>query len=209
MKTRYLLAAAVLAVLLVGLACEPENENVKSQAEWVSEGWARWQVGEYDDANLAFGNALKRDPYYAPAFSGVGWTLIREHDPEGAAGRLEDGRLLAESGSLHVRQEMYYGLASAYNAGGDFMTSADRGRYMADHLPENGFKLPVTNARLNYYDLYLLLAVDYYGLGDSANTVWAINKMRGKNQEPTNFVFTTWAAAAAEIDRLSGEDPGP
>jgi hypothetical protein len=51
------------------------------------------------------------------------------------------------------------------------------------------FKQAGTPPTITGYDLYIVLALDYYGLGDTANCVWAINRMRGMLQESTNYRF--------------------
>lgn len=214
MAKKFLLLVAAAAIVL-GLACgEDEEIELWSQAQWTEEGWARWRQADYDGAVTAFGNALKVDPYYAEAHGGLGWTYIRTQDMEDAADVLENAIMMSEQAGTReqVRQVIYMGAATAYEAIDEYQLSADRGRFMEANL--NGGKFEFHQAvprnakvKITGYDLYIVLALDYYGLGDAGNCVWAINKMRGKIGESTNYQFKSWKETTAEIERLIQKDP--
>jgi len=76
---------------------------------------------------------------------------------------------------------------------------------MANHLLTQDFNF--YDHAVSTYDLYIILSLDYYGLADSTNCVWAINKMRVEVGEQPNYHFTTWEDATKEIERLVGKDP--
>ena len=197
------------AAILFSLGCDGDKEFVDmSQAEWTAEGWAAWQKGDYDGAETAFGNALKVDPYYAEAHGGLGWTYLRMQSLAEALDRFEIAILIGEQAGtlLPVRQLIYMGAATAYEANDDYELSAERGRYMVNNLDVAKFEF-VADKRVTDYDLYIILALDYYGLGAADNCVWAINKMRGKVGESTNYKFSNWKNITTEIERLIGKDP--
>jgi tetratricopeptide (TPR) repeat protein len=214
MAKKLLLLVAAAAIIL-SLACEEEPEFFTwSQAQWTEEGWARWRGTDYDGAVTAFGNALKVDPYYAEAHGGLGWTYIRMQVMEDAAEVFEDAIMMSEQAGTEnqVRQVVFMGAATAYEAIDEYRLSADRGRHMVDNLDGDNFKFDQSvpkdaKVRITGYDLYIVLALDYYGLGDAGNCVWAINKMRGKVSEPTNYTFKDWKETTAEIERLIQKDP--
>lgn len=212
-KKLLLLVAA--AVIVLSLACgEDEKIDLWSQAQWTEEGWARWRQADYDGAVTAFGNALKVDPYYAEAHGGLGWTYIRTQSMEDAADVLEDAIMMSEQAGTQeqVRQTIYMGAATAYEAIDEYQLSADRGRFMIYSLNGDYFEFHQAvpkdaKAKITGYDLYIVLALDYYGLGDAGNCVWAINKMRVIIGESGNYRFTNWKETTAEIERLIGKDP--
>lgn len=206
-----LASAFVLLVFIAG--CEKEEEvGIYSQADWTAEGWKYWVQGNpnlYEDALRAFGNALKVDPYYAEAYGGQGWTYLRMQDYESAVNVFEDAILIAEQTwtPLKTKQLIYMGAATAYEALDEYAESAERGRYMANNLRPETWRNVFYDRHVSDYDLYIILALDYYGLADKDNCVWAINKMRAIVGEQPNYQFTTWEAATREINRLVEKDP--
>lgn len=208
MRKKYLVLAAAVTALIVGLGCEEITIDRYSQADWTVEGWKAFIQGDYENAELYFGNALKEDPYYVEAIAGMGWTYIRKDKVLEAVNAFENAVLAADTPGtpLYVKHAVYMGAATAYLAADEYSLSAERGRYMANNLLTSAFKLK-GDPKVTDYDLYVVLALDYFGLGDSSNCVWAINKMRGLVGETANYTFTNWAAAATEIDRLVKKDP--
>jgi tetratricopeptide (TPR) repeat protein len=212
-KKLLLLFAAAAIILSVG--CEKTTEiKTWSQAQWTAQGWELWRAADYHGAETAFGNALKVDPYYPEAHGGLGWTYIRMQNFEGAADVFEDAVLVSEEPgiSVEVKQVIYMGAVTAYEAIDEYGLSAARGRFMVNNLGGDNFKFTQAVAEgakptITGYDLYILLALDYYGLGEANNCVWAINKMRGKVGEPTNYKFKNWKETTVEIERLIGKDP--
>ncbi len=208
-----LLPLVAAAAIIVSLGCD-RDEGVEewSQADWTNAGWESWTQGNYEAAESAFGSALKVDPYYAEAHAGMGWTLLRTQNVDDAVGAFEDAVLVGEQAGtpLEVRQVIYMGAATAYEAGDEYGLSAARGRHMVKNLDGDNFrflKKADPDKHITGYDLYIILALDYYGLGDAGNCVWAINRMRRKIKEPTNYKFKNWKETTAEIERLIAKDP--
>lgn len=212
-KKLLLLVAA--AAIVMSLGCD-DDEGIKvwSQAQWTADGWRLWRGADYEAAETAFGNALKVDPYYAEAHGGLGWTYMRMQKMEEAANVFEDAIMVSEQPEtkVEVKQVIYMGATTAYEALDDYGLSAERGRYMVNNLDGQNFRFKQgveENVRptITGYDLYIVLALDYYGLGGAENCVWAINKMRGMVEEPTNYKFKNWKETTAEVERLIGKDP--
>jgi tetratricopeptide (TPR) repeat protein len=208
MKAKYLLTLAAAVTSIFVFACEEETPPLPSQADWTNIGWQRWSEGDYDGAETAFGNALKVDPYYSEAYGGVAWTYIRQHKSEDALTVLEDAILMSEADAVSVRQIIFMAAATAYEAVDEYETSAEKGRYMADNLLTDDFDFKADHSVTNF-DLFLLLSLDYFATGDSANCVWAINKMRLLVGEQGNYQFQDWQKVTEEIERLVEKDPSP
>jgi tetratricopeptide (TPR) repeat protein len=212
-KKLMLLVAAAAIILSVG--CEEDDDiTIWSQAQWTADGWACWRAADYDAAITAFGNALKVDPYYAEAHGGLGWTYMRMHEMEEAADVFENAVLVSEQAGtkLEVKQMIFMGAATAYESIDEYQLSAERGRYMVNALKGDDFEFKQAvgeneKVTITGYDLYIVLALDYYGLGNANNCVWAINKMRGAIGETTNYKFKDWRNVTAEIERLIKKDP--
>ncbi|MEE8640903.1 MAG: tetratricopeptide repeat protein [bacterium] len=214
MAKKLLLLVAAAAIIL-SFGCDDEKEFVLwSQAQWTAEGWARWRGADYDGAVTAFGNALKVDPYYAEAHGGLGWTYIRMQTMEDAADVFEDAVMMSEQAGTkeQVKQVIYMGATTAYEAIDEYKLSAARGRYMIKNLDGANFKFkqavdPEKEPTVTGYDLYIVLTLDYYGLGEASDCVWAINRMRGVLKESTDYKFKNWKETTAEIERLIKLDP--
>jgi len=214
MGKRLLLLVAAAAII-VSLGCEEDQEiQVWSQAQWTAEGWRLWRSADYEAAETAFGNALKVDPYYAEAHGGLGWTYMRMQNMEEAANVFEDAIMVSEQpgAKVEIKQVIYMGAAAAYEALDEYGLSAERGKYMVNKLDGQtfAFKQAVEDgaaATITGYDLYIILALDYYGLGETGDCVWAINKMRGMVKEPADYKFKNWKETTTEIERLIGKDP--
>jgi tetratricopeptide (TPR) repeat protein len=208
-----LLPLVAAAAIIVSLGCEKEGAPEEwSQADWTNAGWESWVQGNYEAAESGFGNALKVDPYYAEAHAGMGWTLLRTQNIEDAVGAFETAVLIGEQTGtrLEVRQAIYMGAATAYEACDEYKLSAARGRHMVNNLDGDNFKFlkkADPEGHITGYDLYIVLALDYYGLGDAGDCVWAINRMRRKIKEPTTYKFKNWKETTAEIERLIAKDP--
>jgi tetratricopeptide (TPR) repeat protein len=203
------------AAIIFSVGCE-DDEDIEawSQAQWTAEGWSCWRSADYDAAVTAFGNALKVDPYYAEAHAGLGWTYARMHTMEEAANVFENAIMVSEQAgtSVEVRQVIYMGAATAYESIDEYELSARYGRFMINSLNGDNFQFKQAvpdgaKVTVTGYDLYIVLALDYYGLGNAENCVWAINKMRGAVGESTNYTFQNWRATTAEIERLIKKDP--
>jgi hypothetical protein len=98
------------------------------------------------------------------------------------------------------------GVATAYQANDDYDVSAERALFMINNLQGQNFTF-IGDSRVTGYDVYILLALNYYGMGNANRCVWAVNKMRGMIGESQNYEFTDWRAMTAEIERLIGRDP--
>lgn len=58
-------------------------------------GWAHYNLGEFDQAERAFEEAVQLDPNLADAYNGLGWVLLRDRRCEEAIPYFEHARALA------------------------------------------------------------------------------------------------------------------
>jgi tetratricopeptide (TPR) repeat protein len=212
-------------IVLVGLfilnpfftGCENEEDIIDGPPpDYVALGWYAWEAGDYDKAKYYFGNALKLDENYMPAYNGLGWTYMRLQYLGTSADYLQDGILYGASYSDFDsdKRALYVGLTYTLLAADDFNGSIIAGEaYLSmDPPPETiggagGTWVHSHNARFTAYDVYIILALDYFAEGDSYKCVNMVHYMQRKLGDSDDYVFTTWADLAAKIEEMAGKDP--
>ncbi len=207
---RITLAASVLVAILGGiLGCEEKEIIIPpSQYEWTQMGWEAWQDNELDDAVTNFGNALKIDNNYMPAYNGFGWTYMRLQDTAMSVDYFEDGILYGASTSNTDadKRALYVGLAYALEADDDFDRSIVAGETYVAMDPNYTWKHPHHDG-LTAYDAYIVLAIDYFAKGNSGKCVGQIHHMQNIIDETPPYAFTNWSALAAKLEDMIGKDP--
>ena len=70
---------AITAVLmgLIGNAATTAGADDDQAAALAQEGWALWQRGEAEAAQLKFASAVELDPKNANTWNGLGWSRLR------------------------------------------------------------------------------------------------------------------------------------
>ncbi len=102
-------------------------------------GWAAWEAGDYSAAGTLFQNALNLDSRLAEAYTGLGWTALKQNDLAAAAAGFnaavqrdpatEDARV----GGLIVYRELPNGLSQAMVYGSQALQRAPD--YVFSHDP--------------------------------------------------------------------------
>jgi len=215
----HVVRSAVLAVLLTSLSgCESGDVVIYvPPPDYVAMGWEAWVAGDYDEAEEYFGIALKKygESYMAP-YNGLGWTYMRLHDDELAADYFQDGILYGAgySDSNADKRALYIGLAYTLSAVDDFSGSIIAGEnYLSmDPPPEKmggsgGTWVHTYDATLTAYDVYIVLALDYFSEGDADRCVDMVHYMQRTIGETPEYEFTTWSDLAAKIEDMVEKDP--
>lgn len=111
---------------------EAGNESTASQeatatpndeVSLTQSGWVAWEAGDYVTAEALFLDVFNFDAGYADAYSGLGWTDLRQGDQASAAGRFESAitnGLTSEDarvGALATYRDLPNGLATAMSYG--------------------------------------------------------------------------------------------
>jgi tetratricopeptide (TPR) repeat protein len=201
MKIIHLLFVAMILASFVFIGCEATPVvTPTSQQEFTDAGWQAWAERQYTNAHEMFQNAYKIDATYADAYNGDAWTYFREEDLQAAFNKFMQAQYMD-----NALLDSFAGNSAVLLYMGYFNDSALYGTYVSDNAGDN-----YTFARdvaVTSFDVYMVLALDYFGLADSVNCCVQINNMRRIIGEPTNFGSGDWNAIATEIDRLSDLDP--
>ncbi len=201
MKIRHLLFVAMILASFVFIGCEATPVTTPTnQQQFTEAGWGAWAEAQYLNAHEMFGNAYKMDDTYADAYNGDAWTFFREEDLSSAFNKFMRAQYID-----NTLLDAYVGNSCVLMYLGYFTDSALYGTYVADNLGDNyTFS---RDASVTSFDVYMVLALDYFGLGNSVNCCIQINNMRRIIGEPTTFGSGDWNQIGNEIDRLSGLDP--
>jgi tetratricopeptide (TPR) repeat protein len=201
MKVKHLLFVAMILASFVFIGCETTPViTPTSQQEFTEAGWQAWANGQYISAHEMFQNAYKMDDTYADAYNGDAWTYFREENLPTAFNKFmkaqyQDTSLL----------DSFVGNSAVLLYMGYFNDSVLYGTYVSDNAGDN-YTFP-RDPKVTSFDVYMVLALDYFGLGNAPSCCAQINNMRRIIGEPTDYSSSDWQAIAAEIDRLSGLDP--
>jgi tetratricopeptide (TPR) repeat protein len=203
-----LLIPAALVAVLPG--CENGDDIIDGQPpDYVAMGWDAWTEGNYGEAQEYFGIALKKygESYMAP-YNGLGWTYMRLHDDELAADYFQDGILYGAnySDSNADKRALYIGLAYTLLAADDFDGSIITGEIYLEMDP-NGYWVHPYDAKLTAYDVYIVLAIDYFSEGDADRCVDMVHYMQRTIGETPEYEFTTWFDLAAKVEEMVDNDP--
>jgi hypothetical protein len=201
MKIRYILFVAMILASFVFIGCEATPVvSPTSQQEFAEAGWQAWAANQFVSAHEMFGNSYKMDDSYADAYNGDAWTYFREEDLPTAFSKFMRAQYID-----NTLLDSYVGNSAVLLYMGYFSDSALYGTYVSDNAGDN--YTFIRDASVTSYDVYMVLALDYFGLGNAASCCSHINNMRRIIGEPTNFSSADWVAIGNEIDRLSGLDP--
>jgi tetratricopeptide (TPR) repeat protein len=181
-----------------------------SQEELVAKGWYQWDLTNYDSAITLFEDAIDVENSYAPAYSGLGWTYLRQQYLDSASNEFETAKLL--DGNLIFA---FVGSSSTLFLNGNYQYSIDDGLYALAHWGSYTFPKAEKDDGTLYdvatnvtdFDVHMILALDYYCLMNMNDTINQINDMRVIIGESGDFNSTSWAEIAAELNRLDGLDP--
>ena len=160
MKFKILIILLITALIF---ACEEKKTGPSnSAADLVEEGWTLFIEAtgdeDFENANIKFLAALQQDTTYADAHNGMGWCFAKLDSLNKS--------ILAFQTCINVDppdsivSEAYAGISISYQANGDYQSSIDNGSYIT-----SGWVFS-RDANVNYQDVILILAEDYYAIGE-------------------------------------------
>ncbi len=148
----------LIGMLLVGCGGgKKSTQPEKSAQELTADAWSLFELGDLDDAQLKFDEALTKDADYADAYNGKGWcAALLDQEAEALS------HFLSANAKGLNKPDAHVGLAGIY-LGQEEFESAITHAWAALSMDSNYvFSHRVS---IDYLDLHLILAQAYYGMG--------------------------------------------
>jgi tetratricopeptide (TPR) repeat protein len=167
----------------------------ENAASLTIEGWALFELGQYENAKDKFDEALTLDATYADAYNGLGWSNAKldllSESISNFTQCISNGMTTADpyAGEAAVYRDYNNRYSDAISAA-DMALSKDR-RYIFSH-----------DTSFDWKDLMLILAQSYFGNEDyELANAWVDSLPGGQPQTPGTV---DPAELAVEIERLGG-----
>ena len=164
----------ILAIsLLLVAACERPGDEIDiptgpvSTVEYlVEQGWVSYEDGDYSDSKSQFTSAINRDVFYKEAYLGLGWTLNRLSDFNGAIPRFDLLLTLATESDSALELLSYAGKTLSYaGMSSDSLSCLEAENFLegaeVDYVFEHDDRITTTNLKKlllngywNYQDFY-------------------------------------------------------
>ena len=188
-----------ICFLLSGLAgCGDDTTIVGPDAEkLVSEGWAEYGAGNYEDAIARFEEALAEDPDSSEAYNGIGWSMARLGQ---VSDSIDSFKKAVEKDSDNA--DAHAGLAGAYFADGDYERAVASAKSLLLRRPEYSSHHDEVRAA----DIRILLAECYYNTGDYAAARAQIDLLGGSGRALDASSPTYLADLLSIIEELAREE---
>jgi tetratricopeptide (TPR) repeat protein len=192
-----ILILIIICLLISNLVGCGDDEAVVSPGAdtLISEGWAEYGAGNYEDAIAKFEMALVEDSTNAEAYNGIGWSksrLARTHES------IESFKsaIAGDPGNA----DAHAGLAGAYLADGDYERAIASAKSLLTSRPEYASH----HDNIRAADIRVLLAECYYNVGDYAAARAQIDLLGGSGRmlDPASPSYP--ADLLSIIEELSG-----
>ena len=172
------------------MSCSATTDDYQSS---VDAGWLAYEEAQFTDASFLFVGALAIDPSGTEAWNGLGWSRLRRDSLDGAADAFQTGSALSTPTA-----DLYAGWGFVLNAQKNYGGSNTQTISALSADPQWQF---VHEAGLTSVDLKILLAENYFALGQFSQSLTAVQSV---NVDFTADVSNTdgQAELAAEIERL-------
>ena len=167
-KRPFLFTLVLVFSLFVIYGCGKNGDGVGPTAEeLIDQGWTKFKAGNFSGAGEDFNAALGLDTSAHEAYLGLGWAELRQSH----GGLSENAFLIYLSKTSDSEYQARGGLALAYLAQAKFQDAITTANVVLSAVSAWAFS-PDTN--INHLDLKLAVVQSYYGIGDYAQCLEAI-----------------------------------
>lgn len=188
------LIVSSLTLILVFTSCnvEPEDPLLLYEEE-MNGGWIAFTQNKFDEAYIRFHQAIDVDSTKAEAFSGLGWVLFKQDSLSKAIEMFKAAELM-----VFPDASLFAGHAFALNAAKNFSSS----NQMADFALsiDSLWYFPFLTS-LDFNDLIVLKAENFFMLGNFAQSLGEVNKIN-PDFKISLATPSGIAALANEIEKL-------
>jgi tetratricopeptide (TPR) repeat protein len=148
--------------LLLVISCR--KPYVPVPTDYTEYAWTLYLEGKYSDALYWFDQAIINYQDYADGYNGKGWTQGKRGKADSAVVDFTTALTYIDSTDTSVLQyNIRAGRSFAYHAVGLYQSSIEDGLSVLD---ADSFWVFVRDTTANYKDIQIILAADYFGLGD-------------------------------------------
>lgn len=154
-----LIAIAIFVSCSSGGGDGPTPPPPFDEAETMTEAWADFDAGLYEDAEVKFGEVIEHNEENEDAYLGRGWSRAFQSEFSGA---VTDFLSANDNGHADFHADM--GLAAAYRDLPNFEAAINYSKTVLNNRPQYVFsKVPT----VNYMDAHLIIAQSHFRLGGS------------------------------------------
>ena len=148
---------------------------IPTEEELSDYGWIIYAEGDYFNARVWFGDAIKKDPLYNDSYNGMGWTMGHLRQADSSVYYFE--KFLAIDTSFTNVLDFYAGLSFAYNAiGNDAKARTNCNIFFGKQNPILDAPWSFSHSdNINYLDVRLILAISEFRLGNFEDCQATIN----------------------------------
>jgi tetratricopeptide (TPR) repeat protein len=194
-----------LGLLIIAAGCSKQSTAPATEltaAEHLAQGWTYFNAGSYSSAQASFTSAIAKNAALADAYNGKGWCQGILGSPAGALATFKSG--LSYSGT---NNEIKAGMAFSYSVMDSSAQAVSNGLAVlaADSLWQfsHTYRESPRDNLLNYREVCLLLAQNYFKLGQFATALFWVQKLNPGYSADT-ATPSGQAALQGEIERLAG-----
>ncbi len=172
-----ILIIIIICLLIGNLAGCGDDETVDGSgaSRLISEGWAEYTAGNYEDAIAKHQDALAEDPSSAEAHNGIGWARARLGQTLDSIESFKQA-VVKDPGNA----DAYAGMAGVYFIQGDYERAIAAAKSVLSRKPE----YVSHHDDVKVADIRVLLAECYYNTGDYAAAEAQIDILGGAGRTP-------------------------
>ncbi len=200
----------ILFLVIVVYACGGDNltgPSAGSAARLVADGWALYELGEYEPALSKFNSAVKLNPSYVEAYNALGWTHFTLHDISQAIQQFRTG-INKDPQML----DLLVGNSFALYEGKDYSLENGSLKWALEaiELDSAEFDMDGTdyhfshNSKVSAKELRKIMALSYFYLGNPEESYNQLNKyLNGLTLDPLSESFPS--DLLKELDRICND----
>lgn len=169
MKKLHFMTIFIVLIIIFG-SCkkeEPTSEEIANEA--LSQGWEKFETGDYNAALANFEEAVNNNSNLIDAYSGLGWTNAKLDEMEEAEELFFEG---FQKDTSYV--DIVAGLAFVRNAQKYYSSSNNWAQSALYNM--NHWYFPHDNS-LDYKDVHLLMSENYFALADFESSLLQVQEL--------------------------------
>ena len=201
----------ILFIMIITIfRCGGDNLTGPSEASakrMVRDGWALYEIGEYNAALSKFNAAVRLDPSYVDVYNGLGWTHFALHNIQQAVNQFNTG-VSKDSNVLDIL--VGYSFVSYENNNYSLESGSLKWALSAIEVDSTEFDMDgvdynfVHNPKVTAKELRKIMALSYFYIGEFEESYYQVkNYLNGYILDPLSPNFTS--ELLKELDRICND----